>query len=291
MSARDTVGVAVPGVKETRASCESCHGLAPHPGTVNNKLNDHVDRVACQTCHIPAFARGGKATKIWWDWSSAGEKGPDGKPLVKKDEQGHVVYDGMKGDFRFAEDVVPEYFWFDGSVRFTMVGDPIDTAGVVQLNSLKGGYADPNARIWPFKVMRGKQPYDTGNDILLAGHLFGKDEAAFWKSFDWGKALAFGMAEAKAAGVTDADFSGDYGFIETEMFWPITHMVAPADEALGCADCHAKDGRLANLTGFYMPGRDSNPWIERIGWILVAATLLGVLLHGLVRLFLGKKRA
>ncbi len=291
MSAKDTVGVAVPGVKETRASCESCHGLEPHPGTVNNKLNDHVDKVACQTCHIPAFARGGKATKVWWDWSSAGEKGPDGKPLVKKDEQGHVVYDGMKGDFRFAEDVVPEYFWFDGSVRFTMVGDPIDTAGVVQLNSLKGGYADPNARIWPFKVMRGKQPYDTGNDILLAGHLFGKDEAAFWKNFDWGKALAFGMAEAKAAGVTDADFSGDYGFIETEMFWPITHMVAPADEALGCADCHAKDGRLANLTGFYMPGRDSNPWIERIGWILVAATLLGVLLHGLVRLFFGKKRA
>ncbi len=291
MTAKDLGGVAVPGVKETRASCESCHGAAPHPGKLDNKLNDHVDKVACQTCHIPAFARGGKATKLWWDWSSAGRKGDDGKPLVQKDEQGQVIYDGMKGDFKLGKDVVPEYFWFDGAVRFTMVGDPIDTSGVVQLNRLEGSYDDPNARIWPFKVMRGKQPFDKVNNILLSVHMFGKDDAALWKSFDWGKALAAGMSEAKAAGVTDADFSGDYGFAETEMFWPITHMVAPADEALGCSDCHAKDGRLANLPGFYMPGRDSNPWIDRIGWLLVAATLAAVLLHGLVRLFFGKKHA
>lgn len=52
------------------------------------------------------------------------------------------------------------------------------------------------------------------------------------------------------------EFSGEYGFVETEYFWPVTHMVAPKEEALGCADCHDRNGRLADVPGFYMPGRD-----------------------------------
>jgi hypothetical protein len=42
-----------------------------------------------------------------------------------------------------------------------------------------------------------------------------------------------------------APFSGEYGFVETAMYWPITHMVAPAEDALECNDCHtAENGRL-----------------------------------------------
>lgn len=33
-------------------------------------------------------------------------------------------------------------------------------------------------------------------------------------------------------------------------------MVAPAQEALGCDSCHATEGRLASVGGFYLPGRD-----------------------------------
>jgi hypothetical protein len=39
-----------------------------------------------------------------------------------------------------------------------------------------------------------------------------------------------------------------------------------------------------------MPGRDTQPMIDLIGWILIAATLAGVLLHGLVRLIANRKR-
>ena len=28
------------------------------------------------------------------------------------------------------------------------------------------------------------------------------------------------------------------------MWWPITHMVQPASDALQCAECHADNGRL-----------------------------------------------
>jgi hypothetical protein len=63
-------------------------------------------------------------------------------------------------------------------------------------------------------------------------------------------------------------------------------MVAPRDKALSCGECHSKtDSRLANLKGFYMPGRDGSRIINYAGWGIVLASLIGVLIHGLGRLF------
>jgi len=67
------------------------------------------------------------------------------------------------------------------------------------------------------------------------------------------------------------------------MHWPITHMVAPADDAVGCASCQQSASRLAGIGGIYMPGHDRNVWLDRIGWFLVAATLFAVLLHAIAR--------
>jgi hypothetical protein len=39
-------------------------------------------------------------------------------------------------------------------------------------------------------------------------------------------------------------YSGDYGFAETEMYWPQTHMVAPKERALQCLSCHSEGGRM-----------------------------------------------
>jgi hypothetical protein len=126
--------------------------------------------------------------------------------------------------------------------------------------------------------MRGKQPYDTENKILLMNHVFGKDDSAFWGNFDWGKALAF------AAQKTNATYSGKFGFVETVYYWPITHMVAPKEKALACVQCHATDGRLKDLPGGYIPGRDRVGWLDLLGWALAAATLAGVLFHLVIRL-------
>ena len=113
--------------KSNPATCQSCHGQAPHKaGARPAKLNQHADKVACQTCHIPQFARGGVATKMNWDWSAAGKLSPEGKPMLKKDEHGHVIYDSRKGDFVVAENVTPEYAWFNGEVTYTLLGDKVD---------------------------------------------------------------------------------------------------------------------------------------------------------------------
>jgi octaheme c-type cytochrome (tetrathionate reductase family) len=273
----DRIGIDVPGhTDDTRATCESCHGIAAHDD--HPKLNTHTDRIACTTCHVPEFARGGVKTKMWWDWSTAGEMNEEGKPFVVKSEGGYPTYDSKKGTFEWADNVVPDYRWFNGIIEYTQRGDTIDPTGVVPINSIQGSADDPDSRIWPFKIMRGQQPYDTGHNVLALPHLFGKDEAAYWKSFDWAKALEGGM---QAEEVT---FSGSYGFVETEYYWPILHMVSPKEDALHCNACHTKNGRLANLTGFYMPGRDFFPWLSWLGWGLAGLTLLGVLAHGLMRI-------
>jgi octaheme c-type cytochrome (tetrathionate reductase family) len=284
----DRVGIDVPGhTDDSRATCESCHGLTPHPETNHPKLNDHTDKVACTTCHVPEFARGGKKTKMWWDWSTAGKMKEKGKLLVKKNEAGDVVYHTLKGSFKWEGDVVPEYYWYDGRIDYTLMGQKIDDTDVVNINSISGKYGDPDSRIWPFKVMRGKQPYDKKNKILALPHLFGKDKNAFWGNFDWNKAIAAGMQSRN-----NMEYSGEYGFVETRYYWPILHMVAPKEDAVACNQCHTtENGRLATLSGFYMPGRDSYPWLSKLGWVAAALSLLGVIIHMLVRIVMNGRRS
>jgi octaheme c-type cytochrome (tetrathionate reductase family) len=284
MIARDRQGTGKPGQRRDVATCESCHGSTPHAnsGLTGIKLNDHVARVACQTCHIPAFARGGVATKTDWDWRTAGRT----KDGIGFHEEGYVqgngthraTYKSIKGSFQWDEAVVPHYAWFDGVMNYTTIDTRFDPAkGPIEVNGFEGSAADPNSRIWPFKRMHTVQPYDKGNDTLVYMHLWGDDDAAFWGNYDFGRAIQAGMERS------NLPYSGEYGFIETLSFWPITHMVAPKQEALACNACHAREGRLTGITGIYLPGRDSGNWLDRLGLLLVAATLLGVLGHAFIR--------
>lgn len=290
--ASDPTGTGKPGARRDVATCESCHSTEPHPATLTGiKLNDHVDVVACSTCHIPAFARGGVPTKTVWDWSTAGKLGPDGKPIAEHGftssagEELHT-YLSTKGDFEWGEDVVPYYAWFDGQVEYTLGGDIIDPTAVVEVNRFDGNPEDGISRIWPFKRMEGRQAYDSVLNTLAYTHTWGPDtDTAFWTNFDWGKAIEAGM---KAAG---AEYSGEYGFVDTYMYWPITHMVAPAEDAMDCASCHARDGRLADLAGIYMPGANPNSPAGLIGRLMVLAVLLGVGGHALLRLIARRKGA
>ena len=270
--------------RDNPSTCQSCHGQAPHKKEA--KLNTHTAKVACQTCHIPAFARGDVPTKMSWDWSTAGKRDKDGKPLVIKNEEGHTTYIGTKGDFVYGENVRPEYLWFNGTVKYTLADDKIDKANEpIFINKFEGSPDDGKSMIWPVKIFKGKQPYDVGNKTLTINHLAGLDDSAYWTNLDWNKALTAGMA---AAGKT---FSGKYDFIETRGTWPITHMVAPKDKAVPCQECHtrADDGRLKSITGVYMPGRDTKGWLDLLGGLMIAGAIGGGVLHGVVRIATRRK--
>ena len=263
--------------------CESCHSRTPHKAGV--KANDHTDKVACQSCHIPEFARV-NPTKMRWDWSKAGDK-KNGKPYETEDEMGKPSYDSKKGVFVWQKNVVPEYYWFNGSINTLTALDSIDPSKEVKVSWPAGFIGDPESRIFPFKVHRGKQAYDKVNKTLLIPHLFGKPgTGAYWGEFDWPVAFKTGMAYA------GLPYSGEFDWVETSYVFPTTHMVAPKEDALACSECHAKQGRLANLTCFYMPGRDVNTVINYLGWIAVIGSLVGVFIHGIGRLVsrLGKEK-
>ena len=292
-AAQDKGGAHVRGKADTSnpATCQACHGNQPHPVNLTKldnhgkKLNEHTSKIACQTCHIPAFARGGVATKMGWDWSTAGKMGPDGKPMSRKDAKGHVVYDSKKGDFILGENVVPEYYWFNGKVTYTLLGDKVSKSDVATpINRIGGSPTDGKSMIWPMKVMRGTQPFDPVNQTLVMPHTAGNDNIGYWKNFNWENAIADGMQNM------GAPFSGKVDFIKTEMFWPLTHMIAPKEKALDCVACHSENGRLKGVKGIYMPGRgDNNPLLDMAGWGLALLTLIGVLIHGAGRIYAHRK--
>jgi octaheme c-type cytochrome (tetrathionate reductase family) len=268
----------------SKITCESCHSSTPHKA--NEKANDHTDKVACQSCHIPLFARV-NPTKMWWDWSKAGEK-KDGKPYAKKGEFKKPLYDTKKGNFKWEKNVKPAYAWYNGSIKHLTVKNVIDPSQTVKLNEPVGSPRDENSRIFPFKVHHGKQPYDKVNKTMVIPHLFPKgkdDKNAYWKKYNWGEAIAYGMKYA------DLRYSGEYDFVETSYVFPITHMVAPKDHVVNCNECHTReDSRLANLAGFYMPGRDRFKILDIAGWAVILISFGGVVLHGLGRFLSNGRR-
>jgi hypothetical protein len=200
-----------------------------------------------------------------------------------KDSAGRRAFDSKRGSFVWDSYVMPEYRWFNGKFKYTTAADKIDPAHTTMINEPGGQAGDPDSRIWPFKRHSGKQAYDKVNMRLLISHNGGEDDTALWHNYDWQKALTAGM---QSAGLP---YSGQYGFAPTAMIWPITHMVAPKQDALRCDRCHTDNGRLANIQGVYMPGRDRIGLLDQAGWLLAALTLVGVLGHGALRIYTSRK--
>jgi octaheme c-type cytochrome (tetrathionate reductase family) len=203
--------------------CVDCHTKPEHQ---DERLNKHLAAVACQTCHIPNYA-GKLPTKATWDWSKAGDQN-------RPDDPHHYLK--IKGEFTYEQDALPQYRWFNGTVGRYLLGDKVDPRQVTVLNPLQGDIADKTARIWPIKIHHAKQPYDAGNDYLFPPVTGGP--GGYWTTFDWPSAFALG---AKASNLP---YSGKYGFAPTDMYWPLSHMVAPKEKALACTDCHGEGTRL-----------------------------------------------
>jgi octaheme c-type cytochrome (tetrathionate reductase family) len=270
-------------MNRNRSSCEQCHTESPHEASI---LNEHTLKVACQTCHIPVYAKV-NATKTEWDWSTAGQL-KNGEPFEIDDKDGNHTYLSIKGSFTWGKSLKPEYIWFNGTADHYLLGDTVsDTSKVLKINTLNGSYSDPESKIIPVKVHRAKQPYDPVTKMLIQPKLFAdkKGEGALWKDFDWVRASDIGMTEV------GLPFSGKYTFINTEMTWPVNHMVSTRELTVNCIECHSRnESRLAGLTDFYMPARDYSSIIDSSGKWIVILSILGVFLHGGVRIFSASKR-
>lgn len=209
--------------KAVRFSCEDCHTDKPHK---DHRINTHTSRIACQSCHVPEFARK-LPTKMNWDWSKAGDSTRVDNPHE---------YLKIKGEFHYEEDVVPTYAWFNGRMERYILGDKLDTCEIHHINRPIGSREDAKSKIWPFKVHIAKQPYDPINNILIPPITSG--EGGYWSKFDWAFAIS------KGAEMNGLPYSGQYDFAPTQMYWPITHMVTTRENALSCKACHSENSRL-----------------------------------------------
>ncbi|MDG6243075.1 MAG: tetrathionate reductase family octaheme c-type cytochrome [Methanolobus sp.] len=234
----------IPG-SECRVECSDCHGDTPHQGEYSDRLNGHSDSIACQTCHIPSFARE-VPTKMYWDWSKAGQD----VDTIPVDEYGKATYNMMKGEFVWGMNVVPTYAWFNGSFEKYYLGDKIDPQGVTDLSTPLGDRYDANSKIYPFKIHRAKQISDAQYQYLLIPDLFGGEDS-YWATYDWDRAVRAGMD------YVGMPYSGEYEFVETTYYESINHEVAPKEYALACKDCHLDGGNM----DFAALGYEGDPMI------------------------------
>ncbi len=222
--------ISVSATDDNVLACTDCHEGVIHE---DGRINAHLDSVACQTCHVPQGAIR-DATKMDWDWSTAGQDIP---------EDPHV-YLKIKGSFVYEKNFTPDYAWFNGQADRYLLGDVIDPTQVTVLNQPLGSITDPTAKIWPFKIHTARQIYDAQYNYIIQPKTVG--EGGYWTEFDWDLAAKLGM---EAVGLP---YSGEYGFTQTEMFWSLTHLVQPKENALQCSDCHGENGRMNwEALGYY----------------------------------------
>lgn len=243
----------------------------PDSTFIGRILNTHYSKVSCQACHIDRYSVNQK-TKLSWDWSKAGQT----SEADNTDE--NTVFDKNKGLMTYGQNLVPEYRLIGGKIAQMLAGNKIDPSkGPIQLNEMID--AEVDGKIWPVKIMRSKQPYDTEENTLIIPKLFGEaGSGAFFRDHDWQKAAKAGMS---AAGLK---FSGKMDWVDTEMILPINHMIGEKDTALACEECHSRDGRLAGVqTVGWVPGRDRSLLFDILGTLMLLGTIGGVAFHALLR--------
>ena len=174
----------------------------------------------------------------------------------------------IKGRFTYGRGIKPEYFWFNETSGRYLLGDRIDPVQPTDINPPLGSRDDPDARIHPFKVHRGKQIYDVVNQHFILPHVHGNE--GFWTKFDWPTAARIGSELASLP------FSGEFDFAPTRMFMHQNHMTVPAERALQCRDCHGETGRLDWVALGYESDPLGRPVLEHMAFPLMDADMESV---------------
>lgn len=214
-------------------SCEGdCHSVTPHQVAA---IDLHTQRVDCTTCHIPTFAKD-EPTDMFRDWSD----------ISYSDEKGKFVYKVI-----LEKDVVPSYAWFNGKSRVQIPGVPVDRddSNAVIVVTPEGSRQDPDAKIFAFKVHRGRLPVLDDKQWLVP---IATEE--FYAHGDIDKAVR----EAAESFYQLDEIS--YTWTDTIRYMGIYHEVVPAEDALGCLDCHRPGGRM----DWQALGYDQDPLEETV---------------------------
>jgi thiosulfate reductase cytochrome b subunit len=291
---------AFPVFERASRDCASCHD-AQSTHTWLAYPDQHMEAVACQTCHIPALQAPALSSI---DWTSVDV---DGQPLRSyrglDDATTPALLTGYtpvvlaNDDNQLAPfNLVSAWYW--------VAGDPAEP---VALDDLKRVYRNSDVR----------RAFDADGDGELSEteRFLDSDEKV---SIVTETLIELGYADPRIFGETEAR--------------PVNHSVINGEWATReCAACHQSDSRLAapiilsgqvpggvqptfigrevsgmlgttpdgalaftpqptlEPVGLYIFGRDAVAWIDRLGVGLVLAVMGGVVIHGGLRVVLSRR--
>ncbi len=248
---------------EITCSNSTCHvGMDSGTGHASagrrSEPDRHVARVACQSCHIPTYAK--FPTEIHRDWQfhhgdpapiPADEFASPGHPLLEK-----------------ASNLVPEYRFWNRLSNNYLLGDVAaidpETGAYPTSRPLgdindQGLYTDgtPITKLTPFKYKTATQP------ITDSGKLIALDTFEYLKlSGNATASVQSGLLNMVSLGLLSTNKTSDmsYSWIETDTYQMINHGVNPVGSVAECSQCHGngavdmtKDSML-DLMGYKLKG-------------------------------------
>lgn len=227
-----------PNDVEDRFTCAECHSDEPHDdysATHAKSLDRHATKVACQTCHIPEFAKD-ISSELARDWThthysetSCGGRG------------------GWVPNEKRAMNIVPTYRWFDGTSNVYALGQiPSENEDDSKAFGTPNGAVDSiDAKIYPMKEHRSVSAQHDATGLMIPHSTF-----AFFTQNSFDEAVRIGMEQQ--------GLEGNYTLVEIHTYQTINHGVEEEDNALSCNDCHSSGSRmdLKGKLGYEL--RDSN---------------------------------
>lgn len=210
-------------------SCSSstCHSTKTSAGGHSTTaVNKHVNRLACQTCHIPVYAKNAsdsaatEATEIHRNWTVSEWNATLGRyePTLTK-----------------ANDLKPVYKFFNGTSWGYTTGDVATFDSATQAYPVSrpmGSVADSatTTKLYPFKYKTADQPQTsnlTGGDKLIM--LSTKD---YFATGNYDTAVQAGLVNMGLSS------GAPYTTVKTDEYQLLNHQVAPKVNALQCTSCH-----------------------------------------------------
>jgi hypothetical protein len=187
-----------------------------HPSST---IRRHLDRVACQSCHIPFYAKNAadtaasEATEMHRTWLGTHSAAPPFHPISDKSNNQVPVYRYWNGDSR-------NYLLHE-----TAVLDP--ATGRYPTSRPIGHSSNPGAKLYAFKYKTAEQPITNNTSQLIA-----LDTSVFFATADAAAATEQGLVNMGLSPSTP------YSWIETDTLQMLNHQVGDEDSALRCDDCH-----------------------------------------------------
>ncbi len=205
----------------------TCVTTACHPtklqatGHATAAVGDHVNRVACQTCHINKYGKNAndtaatEATETHRNWQVA---------------EWNATLNRYEPQPTKANDLLPRYAFWNGTSWGNNAFDAasLDPAtGAYKISRPVGAITDPaGTKLYPFK-------YKTSSQALANGKLVTLSTGTFFATGNYDQAVKDGLVYMGLSSTTP------YSTVTTDEYQVLNHQVPPATgNVLACAECH-----------------------------------------------------